>query len=142
MAETYERWAGGPEINGHFGGITVVSHGDGRAVLFLHGHERDLRITFRQVHALTVHEEFAHPLVDSDSTLPSLLGSQFAYPLLVVTDSEWLRSFFESRLRGGDQSLPVHYSFLSLSYFVDVLSYHPPVAEWVSVKAIGVVDSL
>ena len=142
MAETHERWAAGPEINGFFGGITVVSHGDGRALLFLHGQERDLRVGFRQVHALAVHEEFAHPLVDSESTLPKLGGTQFAYPLLVVTDSQWLRSFSESRLRCDDQLLPIHYSFLSLSYFVDVLSYQPPVAEWVNAEAIAVVDLL
>ena len=113
-----------------FSGIQVGSLGDGATILLLVGRCGFLRVVFRQIHALAIHEEFAHPLEDADSILPDIATGQGGYPLLVVEDSDWLRSFSDKRLRGGDEH-PAHYLFLSMSCFVDVCSFVPPAIEWV-----------
>lgn len=125
-----------PRIAEPFSGISVGSLGDGATVLLLNGRCGLLRVMFRQIHALTIHEEFAHPLEDGDAALPQIPSDKGGYPLLVVEDSDWLRSFSDSRLRGGDEQ-PVHYLFLSMSFFVDVCSFIPPAIEWVESDAFG-----
>jgi hypothetical protein len=90
---------------------------------------------------VAIHEEFAHPHVDADDKLPALPGSRGGYPLLEVRNSEWIASFSESRLQ-GDGSLPQHFQFLSLSYFVDVLSYILPTAEWIDPEMLAPIESV
>ena len=129
MAQTFERWLAVPDVVELFSGISVVSQGNGATTLYLHVSGRDLRVTFNQIWALTIHEEFAHPHVDNLPDLPMLMNKG-PYPLLTVTDSEWLMSFSETRLAGRKET-PIHYQFISMSYIVDVLSYSRPDAEWV-----------
>ena len=134
MPQSFSPWVLDPKITEPFGGISVASLGDGTTVLLLSTSDGFLRVTFRQIHAMAIHEEFAHPLVDDDTPLPPLPNRQGSYPLLVVSESDWIKSFSESRLQ-GDGRIPIHYQFISMSYFVAVLSYIPPVAEWVEPDA-------
>ncbi len=133
MTQTFSALNQDPRIVEPFSGISVGSLGDGTTVLLLNGRCGLLRVVFRQIHALTIHEEFAHPLEDGDAELPQIPPDKGGYPLLVVENSEWLRSFSDSRLRGGDPR-PVHYLFLSMSVFVDVCSFIPPIVEWVEAE--------
>ena len=135
MTPRYDRWLAVPDVVEPFGGISVVSCGYGASTLYLHADGRDLRVTFEQIWALTIHEEFAHPHVDSQADFPALTSSVGkhplgAYPLLIVTNSEWLQSFSDTRLAGLAVT-QVHYQFISMSYIVDVLSALRPHAEWV-----------
>jgi hypothetical protein len=88
------------------------------------------RITFSQIWALAIHEEFAHPDLDGNFDFPLLNDNPGAYPLLMVTNSEWLKSFSDTRLATLPET-PIHFQFISMSYIVDVLSYVRPEAEWV-----------
>jgi hypothetical protein len=130
MMQSFDRWLAVPDIVEPFGGISVVSHGDGATTLLLHAKDRDLKITFKQIWALTIHEEFAHPHVDGAFDFPRLSNNPGAYPLLTVTDSEWLKSFSDTRLAGLSRT-PIHYQFISMSYIVDALSCIAPEAKWV-----------
>jgi hypothetical protein len=133
MPQSFSPWILDPKITEPFGDISVASLGT--TILLLSTRDGFLRVTFRQIHAMAIHEEFAHPLVDDDdASLPSLPNGQGSYPHLVVSDSDWIKSFSEIRLQGDGRS-PVHYQFISMSYFVDVLSYIPPAAEWVASEA-------
>jgi hypothetical protein len=130
MAQTFRALNRDPRIAEPFNGISVGSLGDGATVLLLNGRCGLLRVVFRQIHALTIHEEFAHPLEDGDAELPQIPPDKGGYPLLVVEDSDWLRSFSDNRMRGGGEN-PVHYLFLSMSFFVDVCSFIPPTIAWI-----------
>jgi hypothetical protein len=130
MTQRFDRWLAVPDVVEPFSGITVVSRGDGVTSLHLHASGRDLRVVFRQIWALTIHEEFAHPDVDVHVDLPQLINSAGAYPLLMVLNSEWLKSFSDTRL-ASLPGTPTHYQFISTSYIVNVLSYLRPDAEWV-----------
>lgn len=134
MPQSFSPWVLDPKITEPFGGISVASLGDGATVLLLSTRDGFLRVTFSQIHAMAIHEEFAHPLVDDDTSLPSIPNGRGSYPLLVVSESDWIKSFSESRLQ-GDGRIPIHYQFISMSYFVDVLSYIPPTADWVGPEA-------
>ena len=130
MTQRFDRWLAVPDLVELFGGISVVSRGDGATTLLLHTKERDLKVSFKQIWALTIHEEFAHPDVDGNFDFPRLSNNPGAYPLLTVTDSEWLKSFSDTRLAGLSRT-PIHYQFISMSYIVDVLSCIAPEAKWV-----------
>ncbi|MFC3195948.1 hypothetical protein ACFODZ_16960 [Marinicella sediminis] len=130
MEQSYNIWKPDYRITEPFGGISVFSLGNGHTILLLHGSDNDLKLEFSQIHAMTIHEEFAHPHVDYNENIPAIPNNNGGYPLLVVENSEWIKSFTDSRLQ-GDGRIPVHYQFLSMSYFVDVLSYEPPISEWV-----------
>jgi hypothetical protein len=135
MTQKFDRWRAIPDVVEPFVGISVVSRGDGETALYLHADGRDLRVTFKQIWALTIHEEFAHPHVDSQDDLPVFTSNagpypMGAYPLLIVRNSEWLRSFSDSRL-AGLTVIPTHYQFISMSYIVDVLSVLRPDVAWV-----------
>jgi hypothetical protein len=53
---------------------------------------------------------------------------RFVYPLLVIHDSEWLRSLSD---RLNNYPGCVHYRLLTLDEIVDVLSNKQPEASWV-----------
>lgn len=146
MTQRYDRWPAVPDVVEPFGGISVLSCGDGASTLYLHADRRDLRVIFKQIWALTIHEEFAHPHVDSQADFPAFTSSVGkyplgAYPLLRVTNSEWLQSFSDTRLAGLSVT-PVHYQFISMSYVVDVLSALRPHAEWVDQDPIQACDPI
>jgi hypothetical protein len=129
MTQRFDRWLAVPDVDEPFGGISVVSRADGATSLHLHASGRDLRVTFSQIWALTIHEEFAHPNVGHFDP-PLLINSAGAYPLLTVANSEWVQSFSNSRL-ASLTGTPTHYQFISMSYIVDVLSYLCPDAQWI-----------
>jgi hypothetical protein len=131
MTQGFDRWLAVPDVVEPFGGISVISRGDGVTTLLLHSKDRDLRVTFQQIWALTIHEEFAHPDVDGNCALPLLPNHPGAYPLLTVTNSDWLKSFSDTRLAALSRP-PIHYQFISMSYIVDVLSCLHPDATWVA----------
>jgi hypothetical protein len=141
MTQRFDRWLAVPDVVEPFVGISVVSRGDGATTLLLHAKARDLRVTFKQIWALTIHEEFAHPHVDGNLDFPLLTNNPGAYPLLTVTNSEWLQSFSDTRLAGLSRT-PIHYQFISMSYIVDVLSCLHPEATWIDQVSIDDSDGI
>ncbi|HEU4713077.1 MAG TPA: hypothetical protein VFS76_16015 [Pyrinomonadaceae bacterium] len=90
----------------------------------------DLRIKFGRVAGYTVYEEFVHPWA-SPQTESLMIGDEsgrFIYPLLLIHDSEWMRSLSD-RLIGFPKC--VHYRLLTLDEIVDVLSNKHPEVSWV-----------
>lgn len=90
----------------------------------------DLQMRFGRVAAYTVYEEFVHPS-ETPETKPPMLGERwnnYIFPLLVVNDSEWVRSLSD-RLIGFPDS--VHYRLLTLDQIVDVLCNKQPEVSWV-----------
>ena len=146
MTQMFDRWLAVPDVIDPFAGISIVFRGDGATSLYLHAKGRDLKVTFRQIWALTIHEEFAHPHVDSQDDFPVFTNSAGkyplgAYPLLIVTNSEWLQSFSDTRLAGLTVT-PTHYQFISMSYIVDVLSCLRPEAKWVDQAPLETCDPI
>jgi hypothetical protein len=141
MAQRFDRWLAVPDVVEPFGGISVVSRGDGATTLLLHTKGRDLKVTFKQIWALTIHEEFGHPDVDGKVDYPTLPNSPGAYPLLTVAGSAWLASLSDTRMAALPRT-PVHYQFISMSYIVDVLSCLPPVATWIDQAPIEDSDAI
>lgn len=137
MSQSFSPWVLDPKIVEPFGCISIVSLGGGATVLLLSTRDDFLRFTFEQIHAMAIHAEFAHPHVDADADLPTIPNGKGAYPLLVVADSDWIKSFSEIRLQGTGR-IPAHYQFISMGYFVDVLSYIEPTATWVGPEAFDV----
>lgn len=94
------------------------------------GPDSNLRIKFGRVAAYTVYEEFVHPW-DSPETESPMIGEgsrRCVFPLLVIHDSEWVRSLSD-RLHGFPGS--IHYRLLTLDQLVDVLSSKQPEVTWV-----------
>ena len=84
------------------------------------GCDDDLRIRFGRVPACTVYEEFVHPW-ELPKTKPSMLAGswdRYVFPLLVINDSEWVRSLSDRLINFADS---VHYRLLMLDQIVDVL---------------------
>lgn len=92
------------------------------------GSDSDLRIRFGRVAAYTIYEEFVHPWDSPQTKSPMIDDGRFVYPLLVIHDSEWLRSLSD-RLIGFPDC--VHYRLLTLDQIVDVLSNKQPEVSWV-----------
>ncbi len=91
----------------------------------------DLRIRFGRVAAYTVYEEFVHPW-DSPLTESLMIGDgseRCVFPLLLIHNSEWMRSLAD-RLLGFPDS--VHYRLLTLDQIVDVLCNKLPEVSWVN----------
>jgi hypothetical protein len=130
MKQSFQPWIEDPKITEPFGGVSVACLENGATTL-LFSHSFDfLRVTFPQIHAMAVHEEFAHPHMDDrQSQLPKLPKGRGSYPLLVVNDSDWIKSFSDLR-RNIHGEIPVHYQFITMGNYVDVLSYLPPSSEW------------
>ncbi len=95
------------------------------------GPDSDLRISFGRVAGYTVYEEFVHPW-DSPQTESPMIGDgskRCVFPLLLIHDSEWVRSLSD-RLLGFPDS--VHYRLLTLDQIVDVLCNKQPEVTWVN----------
>lgn len=93
------------------------------------GPDKDLQIRFGRVAGYTVYEEFVHPW-DTPQTESPMIGEgsrRYVFPLLLIHDSEWVRSLSE-RLLGFPDS--VHYRLLTLDQIVDVVSNKQPEATW------------
>jgi hypothetical protein len=94
------------------------------------GLDSDLRIRFGRVAGYTVYEEFVHPW-DSPQTESPMIGDgskRCVFPLLLIHDSEWMRSLSD-RLLGFPDS--VHYRLLTLDQIVDVLCNKLPEVSWI-----------
>ena len=74
------------------------------------GSDSDLRIRFGRVAAYTIYEEFVHPWDSPQTESPMIDVGRFVYPLLVIHESEWLRSLSD-RLIGFPDC--VHYRLLT-----------------------------
>lgn len=92
------------------------------------GSDSDLRIKFGRVAGYTVFEEFVHPWDSPQTESPMIDDGRFVYPLLLIHDSEWLRSLSD-RLLGFPNC--AHYRLLTLDEIVDVLSNKQPEVTWV-----------
>ncbi len=95
------------------------------------GGNSDLRIRFGRVAGYTVYEEFVHPWDSPQTESPMIRdgSKRCVYPLLLIHDSEWVRSLSD-RLIGFPDS--VHYRLLTLDQIVDVLCNKQPEATWVN----------
>lgn len=94
------------------------------------GLDSDLRIRFGRVAGYTIYEEFVHPW-DSPQTESPMIGDgskRCVFPLLLIRDSEWMRSLSD-RLLGFPDS--VHYRLLTLDQIVDVLCNKLPEVSWI-----------
>lgn len=98
------------------------------------GLHSDLRVNMGRVPAYTVYQELVHLWNNSDTESPKLAGKweNYAYPLLIVQNSEWVNSFSD-RLNGYPDS--VHYRFVTLDQIVDVLCNKLPEVSWVNAVA-------
>ena len=92
------------------------------------GSDSDLRIRFGRVPGYTIYEEFVHPWDGPQTESPMVSDGRFVYPLLVIHDSEWLRSLSDRLINYPGC---VHYRLLTLDEIVDVLSNKQPEATWV-----------
>jgi hypothetical protein len=94
------------------------------------GSDSDLRIKFGRVAAYTVYEEFVHPSDSPQTDLPMIESGGYVYPLLLIRDSEWVRSLSDrDRLLGFPDC--VHYRLLTLDEIVDVLCNKQPEVTWI-----------
>ncbi len=96
----------------------------------------DLLINFGRVPAFTVHEEYVHPWKNEDEkqSVPRLKDEweRYAFPCLIVRNSNWLRTFSDSQLYDFPDC--IHYQFLTLDRYVDVLSNNEPQVTWVKAE--------
>jgi hypothetical protein len=136
--EHYEKWepvegimtpASRAWIRDDYEGLTVT-------LIFskiIDGLDKELEIWFGRVPAYTVHEEFVHPWNTYGSEpAPKLDKGQwdnYNFPLRVVKNSVWLRSFSEIQLIHYPDS--IHYNFVTLDQTVDVLCNEEPEVSWI-----------
>lgn len=103
----------------------------------LDGLDTDLRIHFGRVPAYTVHEEFVHPwnayVAEPAPLFTEGRWEHYTFPLRIVKNSVWLRSFSEIQLFPFPDS--IHYRFVTLSQTVDILCDTVPEASWVKPPA-------
>lgn len=136
IIERHERWVPVEGIATPAARAVVAEDREGLVVTMIFseivdGSDSDLRIRFGRVAGYTVYEEFVHPW-DSPQTESPMIGDEsgrFVYPLLLIHDSEWVRSLSD-RLLGFPDS--VHYRLLTLDEIVDVLGNKLPEVSWVN----------
>lgn len=116
-------------VNEDYDGLTVT-------LIFsvmLDGLNKDLRIHFGRVPAYTVHEEFVHPwntyVSEPAPTLEAGRWENYNFPLLIVKNSVWLRSFSEIQLFHDPDC--IHYNLVTLDQTVDVLCNGIPKVSWI-----------
>jgi hypothetical protein len=100
------------------------------------GINKDLRIIFGRVPAYAVYEELVHPWnLSGIESLPKLSGKWgiWSFPLLIVKNSMWLRSFSDSQLISYPNS--IHYQCITLDQVIDVVCNRVPEVSWVKPKA-------
>lgn len=145
--ETYLRFTPVPNLDAPCGHITLCIgpaeqivqlrfSGVGRAP------PKDLIVRFDSgVLAAMSHEEFVHPWQEATNIgdvpkLDRLDGewAGYAFPLLEVRNSEWLRSFSDGQIFGRQREAARHFRFVSLGQTVDVLTAGDVAAEWVNIS--------
>lgn len=138
LSESYERWTDAGPIVWPCAGVDIFENGDLTLLLLfsevIGGSERDLRLHFGRVIALSSHEELSHPWMDEPvNNIPKLSGNweHHAYPVLRVLDSSVLASFSAGRLGPYEAHDVTHLRVVTLDKTVDVLARAPITAEWV-----------
>src|SRR5947207_1101844 len=98
--EYYEKWQPIDGINDPVARVILKEDHEGLNIILMFseikdGIENDLQIKFGRVFAYSVHEEFVHPWNNLQNDLPQLGGKweKWAFPLLIIKNSIWLRSF-------------------------------------------------
>ena len=93
-------------------------------------------ISIQEIVAYQVHEEFCHPDMDIGMNLPVPRGpnnnKSVYYPAIEISNSDWISSFSENRLRDHRRESAKHYRFISYSNVVDVIANSYPAARSVS----------
>jgi hypothetical protein len=139
--ETYERWEPIAGIEAPFADVEISYRGPELTLCLVPtpvygGKDRDLILRFGQrIIALMSHGEFEHPWNDPGERGPIPRADNpppytFAFPLLRVIDSEWVASFFPSRLDTRERPTLTHYRIITLADTLDVLTQGPVSAEW------------
>ena len=133
IIERHEKWEPIGGIATPAARAVVEENRDGLIVIMIfteiiNGGDSDLRISFGRVAGYSVYEEFVHPWDSPQTESPMISDGRFVYPLLLIHDSEWMRSL-SGRLLGFANC--VHYRLLTLDQIVDVLCNKQPEVSWV-----------
>jgi hypothetical protein len=133
IVERHEKWEPVEGIATPAARAVVAEDKNGLVVTMIYSEtvddsDSDLRIRFGRVPGYTVYEEFVHPWDSPQTESPMIGDGRFVYPLLVIHDSEWLRSLSDRLINNPGC---VHYRLLTLDQIVDVLSNKQPEASWV-----------
>lgn len=100
------------------------------------GLKSDLQLSFENVPAYAVYEEFSHPWQFNETEPPPYLTGRWerhAFPMLIVKNSVWLDSFSDSQLVNYPDC--VHYRLVTLDKTVDILSNRTPKVSWLTPAA-------
>jgi hypothetical protein len=133
IIERHEKWEPVEGIATPAARAEVVEDREGLVVTMIFsevidGSDSDLRIRFGRVAGYTVYEEFVHPWDSPQTESPMIGDGRFVHPLLLIHDSEWMRSLSD-RLLGFPNC--VHHRLLTLDQIVDVLSNIQPEVAWI-----------
>lgn len=79
-----------------------------------------IKLSFEDVIAYMLHDEFSHPNMEQSFAPPRSENSSCYYPALEIRNSEWKATFSDYRLQGDTESVR-HYQFLSSSNILDVM---------------------
>ncbi len=130
--QSFELWHPVPDIPEFLAGAVVLQVGYNELLVVCDGQFQGgkcLILSFGATEAFHVYEEFAHrwePEAGLDSP-PKSPGSRYTFPFLKIINSSWAADSNRARTFAD---VPTHYCILSLGYFVDVLSLHPPQVRW------------
>ena len=135
--EEYSRWQRVPNVEVPCAGVDLqLIHGVlSLRLLFseiVDGMNQDLVLTFDQPIAVTSFNEFQHPWnAEVGGDVPRLAGkwASFAYPILTVKGSDWMRIAEES---GRPMENIGHLRIVTLGDTVDVLGHDPESISWES----------
>ncbi|HXT61449.1 MAG TPA: hypothetical protein VN696_00300 [Pyrinomonadaceae bacterium] len=134
IVERHEKWEPVEGITTAAARAVVAEDHEGLVVTMIFsevvdGSDSDLLIKFGRVAAYSVYEEFVHPWDSPQTESPMVDDGRFVYPLLLIHDSEWMRSLSDRLLSFPDS---VHYRLLTLDQIVDVLSTKRPEVSWIT----------
>ena len=132
--QSFELWYPTPDVPEFLAGAFVAQRDAEGMLVVCDGEFENGRcavLAFDHPEAVVVHEEFAHqwPLGADLGMPPRSKGSQFAFPFLMIVNSEWAKN---CRRFAAFDELPIHYCIISLDNAVDILSIDPPKVLWAS----------
>lgn len=112
-------WAPGPEEPDY---MKKLLGGSGREIVEA---DRFLRLEFDQIWGWMIHEEFSENVAfDIPSDLyPRIPGEKGHYPICRIVGSPWREAVPEHQ--GGDSEDLVHFRIVSMTTYMDVISWMP-----------------
>ncbi|MEA9586254.1 hypothetical protein VC279_08095 [Xanthomonas sp. WHRI 10064A] len=139
--QTFKSWRPIEHVPEYLSGVFILQHFAGSMTVVCDGdfgNGQLLVLRFEGFEAVATHEEFAHqwPGESAVPKLPKSPGSNWTFPFLQVENSEWAADSVQAVTFGRT---PCHYSIVSGSDIVDILSLEPPDVAWTSVEAVELV---